>query len=189
MILGVTKMQINLICSESQKKIITAMIEANGLRISSNSRVTLLEKGFDQPKQGISVLFDQESLSDLFDFLGALSPKSDTNKAVIVGRQQDSEKYEVISLEEVSCFEAEGNYTYCLAGSLRLRIKSKIYELEASLLDKGFIRINKSMIVNIMSVAEIVPWFGSRLLLKLKNNREVEVSRNYVKSFKEYLEL
>jgi len=108
---------------------------------------------------------------------------------MIVGRQPNAEAYEIIPLEEINLFEAEGNYTYCLTDGRRLRVKNKIYELEVSLLEQGFIRIGKSLIVNIMQVAEITPWFGSRLLLKLKSGQEIEVARNYVKGFKEFLEL
>jgi len=52
----------------------------------------------------------------------------------------------------------------------------------------NFIRVNKSYIVNILMVKEIIPWFGGRLLLKFSGSEEkIEVSRNYVKDFKQFL--
>jgi len=182
-------MQINLRCSDSLQKVITAVLEANGMQHSPAASLSLLEKGFALPSQGIAIVFDPQSLGELVDFLATLGRKPDAGKTMIVGRQMDSEAYEIISLEEISLFEADGNYTYCLTGGRRLRVKNKMYELEVSLLEPGFIRIGKSLIVNIMQVAEITPWFGSRLLLKLKNGQEIEVARNYVKGFKEFLEL
>ena len=182
-------MQINLRCSDSLQKVITAVLEANGLQISSDASLSLLERGFALPPQGIAIVFDPQALGELTDFLETLGRKPDAGKTMIVGRQPNAEAYEIVPLEEISLFEAEGNYTYCLAGGRRLRVKNKIYELEVSLLEQGFIRIGKPLIVNIMQVAEITPWFGSRLLLKLKSGQEIEVARNYVKGFKEFLEL
>ena len=160
-------MLINLLCSDPLKKIVTTVIEAHGMKISPNANLTLLEKGFELPSQGISVVFDHQSLGDLTDFLDILSHKPDGNKSIIVGRQLDTEKYEIVTFNDIFYFEAEGNFTYCITGNGKLRVKSKLYELEVSLLEQGFIRISKSLLVNILHVAEISPWFGSRLLLKL----------------------
>lgn len=182
-------MQINLHCSDSLQKVIAALLEANGIQTNPEAALTLLERGFELPAHGLSIVFDSQSLGDLTDLLATLGRKSDNGKTLIVGRLPDSETWEVIALEDISYFEAEGNYVYCLTAGRKLRVKNKIYELEVTLLEQGFIRISKSLIVNIMNVAEITPWFGSRLLLKLKGGQEIEVSRNYVKGFKEFLEL
>ena len=182
-------MQINLRCSDSLMKIVSAVIEAHGLKISPEANITLLEKGHALPEQGIAVVFDPQSLGDLADFLELLSSKTEGRKPIIAGRQVDSESYEIVNLDDIYYFEAEGNFTNCITANSKLRVKSKLYELEVTLLQKGFIRISKSQVVNIMHVAEISPWFNSRLLLKLKDNREIEVSRNFVKNFKEFLEL
>ncbi|MHC1761650.1 MAG: hypothetical protein AB9917_19470 [Negativicutes bacterium] len=39
-------MQINLRCSDSLQKVITAVLEANGMQISPDASLMLLEKGF-----------------------------------------------------------------------------------------------------------------------------------------------
>lgn len=182
-------MLINLLCSEPLKKLLTETMEARGLSISQTANITLVERGTEIPGKGIAVVFDYQSLNDFMEFLDLLSPKPDSVKTIIVGRHEDSGKYEIIPFADILYFEAAGNYTYCITGNSRLRVKNKLYELETALLEQGFIRISKSLTVNIMNVSEIIPWFGSRLLLKMKNSREIEVSRNYVKTFKEYLEL
>ena len=67
-------------------------------------------------------------------------------------------------------------------------MKEKLYELEGKLPRSQFIRVSKSYIVNIGNVKEIIPWFGGRLILRFTSgNKEVEVSRSQVKSFKEFL--
>lgn len=182
-------MQFNLRCSDSFQKVITALLEVNGIQTNPEAAMTLLERGLELPAHGLSIVFDAQSLGELTDLLATLGHKQDNGKTLIVGRQPDSETWEIIALDGISYFEAEGNYTYCLTDGRKLRVKNKMYELEITLLEQGFIRISKSLIVNIMNVSEITPWFGSRLLLKLKGGHEIEVSRNYVKGFKDFLEL
>lgn len=182
-------MQINLICSNQLKKLLTEIIESRGLSIAPTARLSLVEKGYDLPTQGITVIFDYESLDDLADFFSLLDKKPENSKNIIIGRRQDSENFEVISYEDIMYFEAEGNYVHCMTNQEKFRVKNKLYELETTLWEQGFIRISKSLLVNIMNITEIIPWFGSRLLIKLKNKNEVEVSRNYVREFKEFLEI
>lgn len=182
-------MLINLICSNQLKKFLTESLESRGLSISNNAKLTLVENGFELPAQGITVVFDYQSLNDLLDILNLMSRKQDYPKNIIVGKHRDAEKYEIIPYKDIMYFEAEGNFTYCFTPGNRYRVKNKLYELEKSLCEQGFVRVNKSILVNIIHVLEIIPWFGSRLLLKLTNKAELEVSRNYVKSFKEFLEL
>lgn len=182
-------MLINLICSEPLRRILAEILEARGLHINPEARITLLEKGQPFPEQGIAVVFEYQTLSDLTDFLDELARKPDANKTVIVGKREAAESFEIIPYEAILYFEAAGNYTYCVTPDGKLRVKNKLYELEATLPEQGFTRISKSILVNIMAVVEIIPWFGSRLLLKLKDKSEIEVSRSYVKEFKDFLEL
>jgi DNA-binding LytR/AlgR family response regulator len=182
-------MQINLVCSNQLKKLLTEIIESRGLSIAPNARLSLVEKGYELPEEGIAVVFDYQSLDDLYNFFALLGKKTETNKNIIIGRRPDSEIFEVIGYEEILYFEAEGNNVHCMTSKDKFRVKNKLYELETTLCEQGFIRISKSLLVNIMNITEIIPWFGSKLLLKLKNKNEVEVSRNYVREFKRFLEI
>lgn len=60
---------------------------------------------------------------------------------------------------------------------------------EKALKSSAFIRINKSQLVNILNVKEIIPWFNSRLVVSLTNKKELEVSRFYSKSLRTLLDL
>ena len=50
-----------------------------------------------------------------------------------------------------------------------------------------FVRVNKSMIVNMLKVDKIVPWIGSRFVLDLKSGDKIEVTRTYFADFKRRL--
>ena len=69
-------------------------------------------------------------------------------------------------------------------------MKQKLFEMEKLLAYRNFIRVNKSNIVNIMKIKELIPWFGGKILLRLYNTEErIEVSRNYIKDFKQFLDM
>lgn len=182
-------MQINLICSQQLKKLLSETLKARGLLITPQAKLTLVEKGCELPDEGLVLTFDYQSLETLYDFLDLLAKRPDNTKNVIIGRKPDSDKFEILAYEDILYFEADGNYVYGITAKDKFRVKNKLFELETSLGEQGFIRIGKSLLVNIMNVTEIIPWFGSRLLLKLKNKQELQVSRNYVKEFKEFLEI
>lgn len=66
-------------------------------------------------------------------------------------------------------------------------MKKKLYAYEQDLVNHDFFRINKSQLVNLMAVKEIIPWFNGRLVLNMGDKKELEVSKNYAKNFKNLL--
>ena len=102
---------------------------------------------------------------------------------------QLDEKYKIINYQDIILFEAQSGIIYARTNDKEYRVKEKLYQLEEELAAEGFIRINKSEIVNILHIKEIVPWFNGRLLLKLYIKKEVEVSRSYAGYFKDFLGL
>ena len=62
--------------------------------------------------------------------------------------------------------------------------REKRYELEEKLTGYDFIRINKSMILNIRHVEYIMPDIQSRFVVVLKNKEKLIVTRNYASEFK-----
>jgi len=51
------------------------------------------------------------------------------------------------------------------------------------------VRINKSQLVNLRNVKEIIPWFNSRLVFVLESGKELEVSKLYSKAIRKILSL
>jgi two-component system response regulator LytT len=64
-------------------------------------------------------------------------------------------------------------------------------DLQADLDPETFWRVNRSYLVNINKIAEVVPWFNRTLQLKMgdKKQTEIPVSRSHSKRLKEYLKL
>jgi two-component system response regulator LytT len=134
------------------------------------------------------LLMPEPALEGLTKILRLLpeSPKKDIAPASFLLCREES--LEMISCQEVFFFDAQGDYVYSQSPLGRLEIKLKLYEIAEKYASFGFIRISKSTVVNILQIREIVPWFGSRILLRFKNCHETrEVSRRYTRSFKEFI--
>ena len=66
-------------------------------------------------------------------------------------------------------------------------IRMKLYELEELLKGRHFLRISKSMVVNLMKISAIRPALNGRFSAVLKNGEEVIISRKYVPALKQTL--
>ena len=97
---------------------------------------------------------------------------------------------EIINLDfnDIFCFYVENNKIYALTENDKFIIKSRLYSIE-NLLDKNFIKINQSCIVNMRKIKKFDSSIYGTLRVILKNGYEDYVSRRNIKSVKERLGL
>lgn len=111
--------------------------------------------------------------------------------AVKAGRNRINAFYEneIVQLDskEVYYFESVDNKVYACCEKKVFEIKQKLYELEEIYKQTDFVRISKSMIVNISKVSKIVPMFNGRLEGVLCNGEKVIITRQYVANLKKKL--
>ena len=111
--------------------------------------------------------------------------------AVKAGRNRITAFYEneIVQLDskEVYYFESVDNKVYACCEKKVFEIKQKLYELEEIYKQTNFVRISKSMIVNISKVSKIVPMFNGRLEGVLCNGEKVIITRQYVANLKKKL--
>jgi len=93
----------------------------------------------------------------------------------------------IIEFSNVEFIEAFGKEVYVSFNHLKYKVNEKLYYFENMLSQKGFIRVNKSQIVNIRHIKEITPWFGQKYVLEMKSGSALEVNRSYYLAFKRYL--
>jgi len=185
-------MKVKLICSDPYQLLLKDFLEARDFEISKQAELALVENGEEIPENGISIVFNPQKIAQLISFLEnqLLNQAAEKEKSMqnhLIG--QLDENYEIINYQDIILFAAQNSIIYALTKDKKYRVKEKLYQLEEELAVEGFVRINKSEIVNILHIKEIVPWFNGRLLLKLTNKKEVEVSRSYAGTFKDYLGL
>ncbi len=103
----------------------------------------------------------------------------------IIGKVND--RYEIIHYSQIIYVESYGHDVYLHTEERDYSIKEKLYEIEGLYEDKGFIRINKSCVVNKYQIKEIRPSFNTKLELIMKNKQKLEVTRSYYNRFKEFI--
>lgn len=90
-----------------------------------------------------------------------------------------------VPVENIQCFESEGRKTFAVLKSGRYEIKKTLTELEGLLIAKKFMRISKSVLVNMEKVVKYVADSDRTLIVTLTGQIEVKVSRGKVSEFKE----
>ena len=91
-----------------------------------------------------------------------------------------------VQLEDVVFFEAFGDDCFCVMGDKKYKIKMKLYDTE-SFAPSGFVRINKSYVVNVFKIITLTPQVNSKFKIRMKNQEVLFVNRSYLKHFKLYL--
>ena len=103
---------------------------------------------------------------------------------VIIGEKENGDKIPVY-ITKVLYFEAVDRSVYAYTGSDIFRVKKTMYDIEDLVSNDHYVRISKSVIVNLRAVRKISPDSGRRLKLLLSSGEWVIVSRNYVEDFKQ----
>ena len=98
----------------------------------------------------------------------------------------DKKQYEV-AVTDVCYIESVDGKTFLYTNDRVYETACRIYELEALLKEKHFLRISKPMLVNLMKIRSIQPAFNGRFLAILCSGEKVIISRSYVKALKEAL--
>ncbi|HYW11465.1 MAG TPA: LytTR family DNA-binding domain-containing protein [Longimicrobium sp.] len=86
---------------------------------------------------------------------------------------------QLVRVEDVDWFEAEGNYVRLHVGTTNHLIRSTLRGMEDQLDPATFIRIHRSTIVNVNRIREIQPWFGGDYIAILHDSRQLRVSRSH----------
>ena len=94
-----------------------------------------------------------------------------------------------IEIPVVDVFYAESvdNRVFLYTEKDSFEVRLKPYELEEKLGGRSFIRVQKSMLLNLMKIKSIKPALGGRYSALLKNGEEIVISRKYVMDLKNAL--
>lgn len=95
--------------------------------------------------------------------------------------------YANLKLSEIYYFEAIDEHVFAYTKDKVYEIKSRLYEVEERFREIFFLRISKSMVVNLRKIETITPALNARFMAHLKNGEQLIVTRQYVKPLKEIL--
>ena len=98
---------------------------------------------------------------------------------------REKEDYFRIAVKDIIYIEAKGAQVLAHTKHGIYQVKETMYQLEANLYEKGFLRIHKAFIVNKKDIRRIKTSLNMKFSLVLSNQETVEVSRSYYYHFKE----
>ena len=98
----------------------------------------------------------------------------------------DEKMYE-IAVSDILYIETVDNKSFVYTQGNEYKTKQKLYELEEMLKEKRFLRISKSMLLNLMKVSSIKPALNSRFMAELISGEQVVITRKYVADLKKAL--
>ena len=84
-----------------------------------------------------------------------------------------------VDLDKIDWLEAEGNYICLHLNEQSLRIRAQMSRLEDQLDPERFVRLNRSAIVNLDFIREMVPSLRGTYKTVLRDATELILSRNY----------
>ncbi|WP_412985024.1 LytR/AlgR family response regulator transcription factor [Pontimicrobium sp. IMCC45349] len=99
---------------------------------------------------------------------------------------KDGENCHFIPLSEVRFIESLENYARLYFGDQKAMIKRSLNLLEEKLDPTVFFRANRSQIINIQYIQEILPHFNNRLQIKLTSGETIDVSSRQSVKFKNW---
>ncbi len=95
----------------------------------------------------------------------------------------EGKQYE-IPIMDIYYIEAVDSKVFLYSSKKVYETRQKIYELENALKEKYFLRVSKSLLLNLMKVKSIKPAVNGRFTAILQSGEEIMISRKYVPELK-----
>lgn len=89
-----------------------------------------------------------------------------------------SNRMMLLKVEEIDFIEADGNYAKLHAGRKTHLLREKMNDLEGRLDPARFVRIHRSVIVNLERIKEMQPHFNGDYIVILDDGRQLRLSRS-----------
>ena len=88
-----------------------------------------------------------------------------------------SNRVVLLKVDEIDFIEADGNYAKLHVGRKSHLLREKMHDLEGRLDPAKFVRIHRSVIVNLERIKELQPHFNGDYIVVLEDGRQLRLSR------------
>lgn len=95
----------------------------------------------------------------------------------LIGKTENEEV--VFSLNDVYYFESVDKKTFAYLKNKVLKIEDILIDVEKAYFELGFIRVNKSTVLNIYKVNTLKSELNMKVIAMLDNNEKVQINRSY----------
>lgn len=103
----------------------------------------------------------------------------------LIGKTSDQEI--IFSLNDVYYFESVDKKTFAYLKNDVLKFEVRLSELENAYYEYGFIRVNKSMVLNIYKINSLKSELNMKVIAILDNGEKVQINRSYKSKFNLFL--
>ncbi|MEX1138331.1 MAG: LytTR family transcriptional regulator DNA-binding domain-containing protein [Bacteroidota bacterium] len=98
---------------------------------------------------------------------------------------KSSGKVFFMKFDEIDWVESAGNYVKLHVGTESHLLRETMSEMERKLGNDKFVRIHRTVIVNLDRIKELQPWFNGEYIVILNNGTKLTASRGYKKKLSE----
>lgn len=134
----------------------------------------------DIPENRIDFYYRRKTkeVTDILDFLKKHSLR-------LSGKANDREL--VFSLNDVYYFESVDKKTFACLDHEVVRLEIRLQDLENAYFELGFIRVNKSTVLNVYKIDSLKPELNMRVMALLDNGEKIQINRSYKGRFNAFL--
>lgn len=102
---------------------------------------------------------------------------------------QEGEECWFVTFDRIRMLESEGNYCRVYFDDRQPLLPRSLSSLEGRFAEAGFLRANRSQIINLAWIQSVTPWFSHTLRVTLRCGTVVELSRRASQAFREKFRL
>lgn len=95
----------------------------------------------------------------------------------------------LLKIKAIAAVEATQGKTILYTDSEQFETKETLQYWEQKVTHHSFMRVHRSYMINLDKISEIEPWFNQTYQVTLNTGLKVPVSRSYIKSFREKVNL
>ena len=138
----------------------------------------VIEPDLEEEYTEIHVREITDEITRISDFL--------QSKDQVITGTDEYERIVVIAESDIVSLHAEKKRCRIYTDTANYSCRKRLYEIE-NMLGRDYMRISKSIIVNLHKIESVEAVFNGMLLLRMKNGSKEYVSRTYLPKMKEYL--
>lgn len=123
----------------------------------------------------------REKTKEVYDILGSLRKYNHR----LTGKSENAEM--IFSLNDVYYFESVDKKTFACLENEVLKVDIRLFDLENAYFEFGFIRVNKSTILNAYKINSLKSELNMKVIALLDNGEKVQINRSYKSKFNLFL--
>ena len=94
----------------------------------------------------------------------------------------------LFSIKDVYYFESVDKKTFAYLEHEVVRIDMRLQDLEQVFAGSGFIRVNKSAVLNVYKISSLKSEINMRVMALLDNGEQIQINRSYKARFRSFLD-